>query len=133
MKPGTLTFFIPLIALSACCGSNTAKIAAKSSKLEMDHLAFIAKFTASPGPASPPPLPADFDSQVARISNDFDAAVSAASSCVQQKQILLKDKNLFVNEVALVREQHYISPVIAEGSAERIRQNYEQLSSASAQ
>jgi hypothetical protein len=133
MKPSTATFFIPLIAFSACCGLNIGKITAASSKLEMNHLAFIARFTASPGPASPPPLPVDFDSQVARVSNDFDAAVRTAGACAQQKQILVNDKKLFVNEVALVREQHYISPVMAERSAETIRQNYEQLSAASAQ
>jgi hypothetical protein len=128
MKFPNLALFTPLIALSACCTLSKTASTASSSQLESEHLAFIAKYTVSPRPVTPPALPADFDSQVANISNDFDAALKSAGWCSAQKQIFVNDKTLFLNDVALLKKAHYYSPAFAKSATAKIRQNYEQLS-----
>jgi hypothetical protein len=127
MKRPILVLLTPLIALSACCTLSKTASTASSSQLETEHLAFIAKFTVSPRPATPPALPADFDTQVAKISSDFDTAAKTAGWCAAQKQIFVNDKTLFLNDVALLRRAHYFSSAFAKALTAKIRQNYEQL------
>jgi hypothetical protein len=127
MNSSLFSRLAPLLLLSACCTLTQSVSTANSSKLETDHLAFIAKFTASPVPTTAPTLPPDFDAQVAAITKDFDAAASDAGWCGTQKQIFVNEKALFLADVALLQKQHYFSSARAKARTVQIRQNYEQL------
>jgi hypothetical protein len=114
--------------LSACCSLMESDAAARSSTLEIAHITFIDKYTVT-GPDHPAALPGDFEGDVAARQKKFDDAVAAAKLCHTREQIFENDRTLFMDDVAVLRAQHYFTPAGARNAKKLIQRNYVGLSS----
>ena len=126
---GSLSFVIfASFLLSACCSLMESDSAARSSTLEIAHITLIDKYTVA-GPDHPAALPVDFEGDVAARLKKFDDAVAAAKRCHTREQIFENDRKLFMDDVAVLREQHYFTPAGARNAKKLIQRNYVGLSS----
>ena len=94
-------------------------------QLENAHLAFINHHTCAGGkPAAWDQ--ASFDSEVAKITQQFTDAEAAVSKTVPaRKEFIRNSANLFQRDAALVRKKHCLSPSFAANKKKQLQQNYD--------
>ncbi len=69
---------------------------------------------------------ASFDSEVAKITQQFADAEAAESKAVPARKEFIKNSaKLFQRDAALVRKQHCLSPSFAANKKKQLQQNYD--------
>jgi hypothetical protein len=117
------------IALSLCSCATVTKSSSqvRVQQLEDAHLAFIEHYTCVEG-TKPTWDQASFDSEVARITQQFTDAEAAESKTVPARKEFIKNSaKLFQRDAALVRKQHCLSPSFAANKKKQLQQNYDLL------
>jgi hypothetical protein len=67
-----------------------------------------------------------FDSEVAKITQQFTDAEAAESKAVPARKEFIKNSaKLFQRDAALVRKQHCLSPSFAANKKKQLQQNYD--------
>src|SRR5437867_12430634 len=117
------------IALLLC---SCATVTEPSSQVRMQqlkdaHLAFIDHYTCVEGtPATWDQ--ASFDSEVAKITQQFtDAEAAELKAVPARKEFIKNSAKLFQRDAALVRKQHCLSPSFAANKEKQLQQNYDLL------
>jgi hypothetical protein len=71
---------------------------------------------------------ASFDSEVAKITQQFTDAEAAESKAVPARKEFIKNSaNLFRHDAALIQKQHCLSPSFAANKEKQLQQNYDLL------
>jgi hypothetical protein len=113
------------LSLGACATMTKPSSQVRVQQLEAAHLAFIDHYTRAGGT----PVPwdqASFDSEVAKITQQFTEAEAAESKAVPARKEFIKNcANLFQRDVALVRKNHSLSPSNAAHRKKQLQQNYD--------
>ena len=115
-----------VIALSLCACATMTKSSSqvRVQQLETAQLAFIDNHTRTEGTPAPWDQ-ASFDSEVAKITQQFTEAEAAESKAVPARKEFIKNcADLFQRDAALVRKQHSLSPSFAANKKKQIEQNY---------
>jgi hypothetical protein len=115
------------IALSFCsCATFTESSSeVRLQQLKDAHLAFIDHYTCVGGKPAKWDQ-ASFDSDVAKITQQFTDAETAESKAVPaRKQFIKNSAKLFQGDAALVRKQHCLSPSFAANKKKQLQQNYD--------
>jgi hypothetical protein len=108
--PSSVAAFV--IALSLCSGATLTKSSSqvRVQQVKDAHLAFVDHYTCVEGT----PVTwdqASFNSEVAKITQQFTDAEAAESKAVPaRKQFIKNSAKLFQRDAALVRKQHCLSP-----------------------
>ena len=114
------------IALFLCsCATLTApSFQVRAQQLKDAHVAFIDHYTCVGGkPAAWDQ--ASFDSEVAKITQQFTDAEAAESKAVPARKTYIKNSaDLFQRDAALVRTKHCLSPSFATNKKRQLQQNY---------
>src|SRR5437667_10623683 len=114
------------IALSLCSCATVTKPSSqvRVQQLKDAHLAFIDHYTCVEGtPATWDQ--ASFDSEVAKITQQFAEAEAAEPKAVPARKEFIKNcADLFQRDVALVRKNHSLSPSYAAHRKKQLQQNY---------
>jgi len=117
------------IALSLCSCATVTKSSSqvRVQQLKDAHLAFIDHHTCVGGtPAAWDQ--ASFDSEVAKITQQFTDAEAAESKTVPaRKQFIKNSADLFQRDAALVQKKHCLSPSFAANKKKQLQQNYDLL------
>jgi hypothetical protein len=117
------------IALSLCSCATVTKSSSqvRVQELKDAHLAFIDHHTCVEGtPATWDQ--ASFDSEVAKITQQFTDAEAAESKAVPARKTFIKNSaDLFQRDAALVRKKHCLSPSFAANKKKQLQQNYNLL------
>jgi len=94
-------------------------------QLKDAHVAFIDHHTCVGGkPATWDQ--ASFDSEVAKITQQFTDAEAAESKAVPARKTFIKNSaDLFQRDAALVRKNHCLSPSFAANKKKQLQQNYD--------
>ena len=115
------------IALSLCACATTTKSSSqvRVQQLEAAHLAFIDNHTrAEDAPA--PWDQASFDSEVAKITQQFTESEAAESKALPARKEFIKNcADLFRRDAALVGKKHSLSPSYAAHRKKQLQQNYD--------
>jgi hypothetical protein len=114
------------IVLSLCSCATTTKSSSqvRVQQLEAAHLAFIDHYTRAEGTPAPWDR-ASFDSEVAKITQQFTEAEAAESKAVPARKAFIKNcADLFQRDAALVRKNHSLSPSYAAHRKKQLQQNY---------
>jgi hypothetical protein len=115
------------IALSLCSCATFTKpsFQVQMKQLKDAHLAFIDHYTCVEGkPATWDQ--ASFDSEVAKITEQFTDAEAAESKAVPARKTFIKNSaDLFQRDAALVRKEHCLSPSFAANKKKQLQQNYD--------
>jgi hypothetical protein len=115
------------IALFLCsCATLTApSFQVRAQQLKDAHVAFIDHYTCVGGkPAAWDQ--ASFDSEVAKITQQFTDAEAAESKAVPARKTYIKNSaDLFQRDAALVRTKHCLSPSFATNKKRQLQQNYD--------
>lgn len=122
-----LTSLSVAICTSLCsCATLTApSFQVRAQQLKDAHLAFIDHYTCVGGkPAAWDQ--ASFDSEVAKITQQFTDAEAAESKAVPARKTYIKNSaDLFQRDAALVRTKHCLSPSFATNKKRQLQQNYD--------
>jgi hypothetical protein len=122
-----LNIAICTIALSLCsCATITEpSFQVRLQQLKDAHVAFIDHYTCVGGkPATWDQ--ASFDSEVAKITQQFTDAEAAESKAVPARKTFIKNSaDLFQRDAALVRKKHCLSPSFAANKKKQLQQNYD--------
>ena len=117
------------IALSLCSCATISKPSSqvRVQQLRDAHLTFIDHHTCVEGtPATWDQ--ASFDSEVAKITQQFTDAEAAESKAVPaRKEFIRNSAKLFQRDAALIRKQHCLSPRFAANKKKQLQQNYDLL------
>ena len=115
------------IALFLCsCATFTAPSSqVRVQQLKDAHVAFIDHYTCVGGkPAAWDQ--ASFDTEVAKITQQFTDAEAAESKAVPARKTFIKNSaDLFQRDAALVRKNHCLSPSFAANKKKQLQQNYD--------
>ena len=115
-------------SLCACATTTGPSRQVRVQQLRDAHLAFIDKHTRS-ADTSATPAPwdqASFDSEVAKITQQFADAEAAESNTVPAaKEFIKNSAALFQRDAALVRKNHSLSPAAAANKKKQLEQNYD--------
>ena len=117
------------IALSFCsCATFTESSSqARLQQLRDAHLAFIDHYTCVEGKPAKWDQ-ASFDSEVAKITQQFTDAEAAESKAVPARKTFIKNSaDLFQRDASLVRKKHCLSPSFAANKKKQLQQNYDLL------
>ena len=118
---------VSTIALFLCsCATLTApSFEVRVQQLKDAHVAFIDHYTCVGGkPAAWDQ--ASFDSEVAKITQQFTDAEAAESKAVPARKAFIKNSaDLFQRDAALVRKNHCLSPSFAANKKKQLQQNYD--------
>jgi hypothetical protein len=123
----SLSVAICTIALFLCsCATLTApSFQVRAQQLKDAHVAFIDHYTcveAKPAAWDQ----ASFDSEVAKITQQFTDAEAAESKAVPARKTFIKNSaDLFQRDAALVRKKHCLSPSFAANKKKQLQQNYD--------
>ena len=123
----SLSVAICTIALFLCsCATLTApSFQVRAQQLKDAHVAFIDHYTcvgAKPATWDQ----ASFDSEVAKITQQFTDAEAAESKAVPARKTFIKNSaDLFQRDAALVRKKHCLSPSFAANRKKQLQQNYD--------
>jgi hypothetical protein len=97
----------------------------KFQKLKDAHFAFIDHHTCVEGTRAKWDQ-ASFDSEVAKITQQFTDAEAAESKAVPaRKEFIRNSANLFRRDAALVQKQHCLSPSFAANKMQQLQENYD--------
>src|SRR5437016_10917014 len=116
-------------ALSLCSCATVTKSSSqvRVQQLKDAHLAFIDHYTcvkATPATWDQ----ASFNSEVAKITQQFTDAEAAESKAVPaRKEFIRNSAKLFQRDAALVRKKHCLSPSFAANKKKQLQQNYDLL------
>ena len=125
----SLSVAICTIALFLCSCATLTEPSSQVTlqQLENAHLAFIDHYTCAGGkPAAWDQ--ASFDSEVAKITQQFTDAEAAVPKTVPARKTFIKNSaDLFQRDAALVRKQHCLSPSFAANKTKQLQQNYDLL------
>jgi hypothetical protein len=117
------------IALLLC---SCATITGPSSQVRVQglkdaHLDFIKHHTCVKGTPTKWDQ-ASFDSEVAKIKQQFTDAEAAESKAVPaRKEFIRNSANLFQRDAALIQKKHCLSPSFAANKEKQLQQNYDLL------
>ena len=117
------------ITLSLCACATTTKLSSQDRvrQLETAQFAFIDQYTRAEGTPAPWDE-ASFDSEVAKITQQFTEAEAAESNAVpSRKEFVRNCAVLFQRDAALVRKNHSLSPSYAANRKKQLQQNYDFL------
>jgi hypothetical protein len=115
------------LSLGACATMTKPSSQVRVQQLEAAHLAFIDHYTCVKG-TKPTWDQASFDSEVAKITQQFTDAEAAESKTVPARKEFIKNSaKLFQRDAALVRKQHCLSPSFAANKKKQLQQNYDLL------
>jgi hypothetical protein len=122
--PSSVAICAIALSLCSCATFTESSSQVRLQQLENAHVAFIDQYTCVKGkPATWDQ--ASFDSQVAKITQQFVDAEAAESKAVPaRKQFVANSANLFQRDAALVRKQHCLSPSFAANKKKQLQQNY---------
>ena len=89
------------------------------------HVAFIDHYTCAAGKPTTWDQ-ASFDSDVAKMTQQFTDAEAAESKAVPARKTFIKNSaDLFQRDAALVRKKHCLSPSFADNKKRQLQQNYD--------
>jgi len=112
------------LSLCACATMTKSSSQVQVQQLEAAHLTFIDHYTRAEGTPAPWDQ-ASFDSEVAKITQQFTEAEAAESKAVPARKEFIKNcAALFQRDVALVRKNHSLSPSYAAHRKKQLQQNY---------
>jgi hypothetical protein len=112
------------LSLSSCATFTKPSSQVRVQQLKDAHLAFINQHTCVEGTPAKWDQ-ASFDSEVAKIAQQFTDAEAAESKAVPaRKEFIRNSANLFQRDAALVRKQHCLSPSFATNKKKQLEQNY---------
>lgn len=121
---GIIVFAIAL-SLCACATVTKSSNQIRVQQLEAAHLAFIDNHTRAEGTPAPWDQ-ASFDSEVAKITQQFtDAEAAEPKTVPAAKEFIKNSADLFQRDAALVRKQHSLSPAAAANKKKQLQQNYD--------
>ncbi len=125
--PRGITVCAITLSLCACATVTKSSSQVRVQQLKAAHLAFIDHYTCVKG-TKPTWDQASFDSEVARITQQFTDAEAAESKTVPARKEFIKNSaKLFQRDAALVRKQHCLSPSFAANKKKQLQQNYDLL------
>jgi len=126
-KPFSVAAFVIALLLCSCATISKPSSQVRVQQLKDAHLAFIDHYTCVEGtPATWDQ--ASFDSEVAKITQQFTDAEAAESKTVPARKEFVKNSaKLFQRDAALVRKQHCLSPSFAANKKKQLQQNYDLL------
>jgi hypothetical protein len=127
LSAGPRSIVVYAIALSLCACATMTKSSSqiRVQQLETAQLAFIDKYTRAQGK---PAIwdQASFDSEVAKITQQFAEAEAAESKAVPaRKEFIRNCADLFQRDAAIVRKQHFLSPSFAASKKKQLQENYD--------
>ncbi len=113
--------------LCSCATLTEPSFQVRVQQLKDAHVAFIDHYTCVEGkPATWDQ--ASFDSEVAKITQQFADAEAAESKAVPARKTFIKNSaDLFQRDAALVRKKHCLSPSFAANKKKQLQQNYDLL------
>jgi hypothetical protein len=125
--PSSFAAFVIALSLCSCATVTESSSQVRVQQLKDAHLAFIDHYTCAEGtPATWDQ--ASFDSEVAKITQQFTDAEAAESKAVPARKEFIKNSaKLFQRDAALVRKQHCLSPSFAANKKKQLQQNYDLL------
>ena len=127
LTPSSVAICTIALSLCSCATVTKSSSQARVQQLEDAHLAFIDHYTCVEG-TKPTWDQASFDSEVARITQQFTDAEAAESKTVPARKEFIKNSaRLFQRDAALVRKQHCLSPSFAANKKKQLQQNYDLL------
>jgi hypothetical protein len=113
------------LSLCACATMTRSSSQIRVQQLETAQLAFIDNHTRAEGTPAPWDQ-ASFDSEVARITQQFAEAEAAESKTVPARKEFIKNcADLFQRDAALVQKEHFLSPTFAASKKKQLQQNYD--------
>ena len=115
------------LLLCSCATVTESSSQARMQQLETAHLDFIKHHTCVEG-ALVTWDQASFDSEVAKITQQFTDAEAAESKAVPARKEFIKNSaNLFQRDAALIQKKHCLSPSFAANKEKQLQQNYDIL------
>jgi len=125
LTPSSVAICAIALSLCSCATFTKSSSEVRLYQLEAVHLVFIQRYTCLEGkPATWDQ--ASFDSEVARITQQFTDAEAAESGAVPARKEYIKNcAKLFQRDAALVRKQHCLSPSFAANKKKQLQQNYD--------
>ena len=125
LTPSSVAICAIAFSLCSCATVTKPSSQVRVQQLKDAHLAFIDHYTCVEGtPATWDQ--ASFDSEVAKITQQFTDAEAAESKAVPARKEFIKNSaKLFQRDAALVRKQHCLSPSFAANKKKQLQQNYD--------
>jgi hypothetical protein len=125
LRPPTVAICTVALLLCSCATITQSSSQVRLQQLETAHLDFINHYTCVEGkPATWDQ--ASFDSEVAKITQQFTDAEAAESKAVPARKTFIKNSaDLFQRDAALVRKKHCLSPSFAANKKKQLEQNYD--------
>ena len=123
--PSGVAIYAIALSLWSCATFTQPSFQVRVQQLKDAHLAFIDHYTCVGGkPAAW--NQASFDSEVAKITQQFTDAEAAESKAVPARKTFIKNSaDLFQRDAALVRKKHCLSPSFAANKKKQLQQNYD--------
>lgn len=113
------------LSLGACATMTKPSSQVRVQQLRDAHLAFIDHYTCVEGTPAKWDQ-ASFDSEVAKITQQFTDAEAAESKAVPARKTFIKNSaDLFQRDAVLVRKKHCLSPSFAANKKKQLQQNYD--------
>jgi hypothetical protein len=127
LTPSSVAICAIVLSLCSCATVTKSSSQVRVQQLKDAHLAFIDHHTCVGGtPATWDQ--ASFDSEVAKITQQFTDAEAAESKTVPaRKQFIKNSADLFQRDAALVQKKHCLSPSFAANKKKQLQQNYDLL------
>jgi len=127
LTPSSVAICAIVLSLCSCATVTKSSSQVRVQQLKDAHLAFIDHHTCVGGtPATWDQ--ASFDSEVAKITQQFTDAEAAESKTVPaRKQFIKNSADLFQRDAALVKKKHCLSPSFAANKKKQLQQNYDLL------
>jgi hypothetical protein len=114
-----------VLSLCSCATVTKSSSQVRVQQLKDAHLAFIDHHTCV-GRTPATWDQAGFDSEVAKITQQFTDAEAAESKAVPARKEFIKNSaKLFQRDAAFVRKQHCLSPSFAANKKKQLQQNYD--------
>jgi hypothetical protein len=123
--PLSVAAFVIALFLCSCATLTAPSFQVRVQQLKDAHVAFINHYTCVEGkPAAWDQ--ASFDSEVAKITQQFTDAEAAESKAVPARKTFIKNSaDLFQRDAALVQKKHCLSPSFAANKKKQLQQNYD--------
>jgi hypothetical protein len=123
--PLSVGAFVIALSLCSCVTLTKSSFQDRVQQLKDSHLAFIDHYTCVGGTPAKWDQ-ASFDSEVAKITQQFTEAEAAESKAVPARKTFIKNSaDLFQRDAALVRKKHCLSPSFAANKKKQLQQNYD--------
>jgi len=124
LTPPSVAAFVIVLLLCSCATFTKSSFQVRVQQLKDAHLGFIKQHTCVKGTPTKWDQ-ASFDSEVAKIKQQFTDAEAAESKAVPARKEFIKNSaNLFQRDAALIQKQHCLSPSFAANKEKQLEQNY---------